>query len=91
LEEEKGIHHWKMSASEDSVFVVEINEKPVSTPNKINRKEFYKGSPRRIFKPRHFKDNRLKINKEVPKNQFSELVLQILNNRFKDHLNRELL
>jgi MoxR-like ATPase len=91
LEEEKGIHHWEMSVAEDHVFVVEINEKTIPTPDRINRKEFYKGSPRRVFKPGHFKDNRLKINKEVAKNQFSDLVLQLLNSRFKEHLNRELL
>ncbi len=91
LEEELGIHHWQMSVSEDNIYVVEISDHVMSTPEKINRKEFYKGSPRRVFKPRYFKDNRLKINREVAKNQFSDLVLQILNDRFKEHLNKELL
>lgn len=91
LEEETGIHHWKMSAIEDYTFIVELSGTPFLTPSKINRKDFYKGSPRRVFNPGHFKDSRLKINKEVAKNQFSELLLQILNDRFKNRINVELL
>ena len=90
LKDEVGLHHWKMSTTEDHTFVVEVSEKEISTPEKINRKEFYKGNPRRIFKAGHFKDNRYKITREVAKNQFSDLVLQILDDLFKAQLNSEL-
>ena len=91
LQDEIGLHHWKMSSNEDYVFVVEIEAQKSDTPKKINRKEFYKGSPRRVYKNGHFKDNRLKISREVSKNQFDELILKILDDRFKERLNSELL
>ena len=91
LKDEIGLHHWHLSILEDHTFVVEISKDAQSTPDKINRKDFYKGSPRRVFKTGHFKDNRLKINREVAKNQFSELILEILDDLFKVHLNNELL
>ena len=90
LKDEIGNHHWKMSTVEDHLLVVNVSDVELPTPDKINRKEFYKGSPRRIFKPNHFKDTRLKINREVAKNKFSDLVIQILNDQFKIHLNGEL-
>ena len=91
FKEEKGLQHWKMSATEDNIYLIEVSDETILTPAKINRKEFYKGSPRRVFKPGFFKDNRLKISREVAKNQFSKLVLQLLNDRFKKQLNVELL
>ena len=91
LKDEIGNHRWNMSSTEDFTFVVEVSEDMRETPSKINRKDFYKGNPRRVFKNGHFKDPRLKINREVSKNQFSEIVLEILNERFKIHLNKELI
>ncbi len=91
LKDEFGIHRWNMSATEDFTFVVEISEDEIATPSKIYRKDFYKGNPRRIFKQGHFKDNRLKINREVIKNQFSKLVFEILDDRFKQFIENELM
>ncbi len=90
LKDEIGIHHWKMSSSENHTFVVAVNESELTTPAKINRKEFYKGNPRRVFSPGHFKDNRMKIRREVARNQFSKLLLEILDNRFENFLDMEL-
>ena len=91
LKEESGNHRWNMSANEDHSFVIEVSEDEIMTPAKINRKDFYRGSLRRVFRPGHLKDTQFKINREIAKNQFDDIILQILDERFKIKLDGELL
>ncbi|MEM9821464.1 MAG: AAA family ATPase, partial [Bacteroidota bacterium] len=91
LKEEEGPHRWKISDKEIYNYVVQVSAKAIETPTNIHRKEFYKHNPRRIIEAIHFKDNRLKINREVARGKHQEQLIELLDNDFVLKLNSELM
>ncbi|MEL6863665.1 MAG: AAA family ATPase [Bacteroidota bacterium] len=91
LEGESGLQKWYVSEENQATFMVQVEDKQISPPYNINRKEFYKGNPRRIFSPTNLKDSRMKIDREVSSpEQFAMLKAQ-LDEQFKLKLNTNIL
>ena len=91
LKNETGHQQWKLSEYFQEIYIVMAYFDEMETKKFIMRKEAYRNpQPRRIIEANHFKDNELKINKEIPlKNQLS-VVIDQLDKGFKIKLNQAL-
>lgn len=86
LEEERGLQKWTLAPGDQRLFVVQTEEGNYERPTNVHRKEFYRGTPRRINTPDHLKDTKLKINREVPAAQQLDLILEQIQENFKAQL-----
>ena len=91
LEEEQGLHQWKLSEKEIYNYRIMVSESELRTPRNINRKDFYKGNPRRIIQPLHVKDNRFNINRDVARKKQEQPFIEALDDQFKSRLDVALL
>lgn len=89
---EDGIQNWKLSDKESYTYIVQLGEQKLPIPDGIHRPTFYpKKNIRRQITLNHIRDSALKLNRELGKGRFSDLVLEVLNKVFELKLDAELL
>ena len=91
LREEMGIHRWHLD--EPPVYCrIYVSKKPISTPDKIHRKEFYSTqSPRRTIEPNMLRDTLYKINRAYAFQEIVDVMSNHLDQRFKIKIDMEVL
>ncbi len=89
LENEPGFQEFEMNDKLSFKYWVQLAADEISIPPEIHRQKFYKKA-QRIIKPEHLTDTRLKINREVSRGEHLELLLETLDELFKNRLDQEL-
>lgn len=90
LKDESGLYRWKENDKETYNYQVIVNsEKPEDPPN-IHRRDFYRGTPRRIMEPNFFKDSAFKIKRELNRKLLMDTLIEILDKEFWSKLDAEL-
>ncbi len=90
FEDEAGLQRWKQNEGPAQVFMLAVGGVDYIHPDNIHRREFYKATVRRVFSPGHFKDTRLKINREINSPQIINLLEEQLRQQFKIHIQQAL-
>lgn len=89
LENEPGFHEFEMHDKLSFRYWVQLAANEITIPPEIHRQKFYKKAQRTI-KPDHLTDTRLKLNREISRGEHVEVLLEILEERFKSRLDQEL-
>ncbi len=90
--EEKGIQRWQVSENEDVLFVVEVENGPSPTPEKIHRKEFFtRQQPRRTVEPETVRDVVYRLNRELKMTELVNFLGEELDKRFRAKIDLEVL
>lgn len=91
LMEEIGYQKWLISDEGPRWYVVNVENVPFQTPDRIHRKEFYtRQNIRRTVEMGAFRDTQYKVNRQLPFQQLVSFVKEKLDERFKLKLNMEL-
>lgn len=90
LKEEAGIQRWKLSEQNDHLYAVVVQSDLFSTPKNVHRRDFYTAPARRIFEPPTLRDFLFRLQRDVSRNGLAEVILDQLENYFKDHLEQSL-
>ena len=89
LQEEEGIQQWVMD-EEDYLYRIKIANDSFPTPEKIHRKDFYLNTPpRRILDAGFVKDILYKMSREYNKTELVGLIMEQLEKRFRQKINKE--
>ncbi len=84
FKQENGLQH-RIVAQETESYMVVVNEgKDAETPKDIHRKNFYKGSPRRVISNTSFKDTVYKIERETK--EATDLLIGALESNFANEV-----
>jgi len=89
LENESGFQVFEINDKLDFKYWVQVAAKEITIPPEIHRQKFYKKA-QRIIKPLHLADTRLKINREVNRSEHVEVLLETLEELFKNRLDQAL-
>ncbi len=90
LKEEAGIHRWKLSEQSDHLYAVVVQSELFSTPKNVHRRDFYTAPARRIYEPPTLRDFLFRLQRDVSRTAFVEVILHQLEDYFIDHLEQSL-
>ena len=90
LNQENGFQLWKIEAKQGNKVYVHVVQKLAGTPKAIHRQNFYQvNKARRTIEPNSLKDTELKLEREIPGSGFLDLLIEILDNGFREAIERE--
>ena len=86
---EAGIQKWT-DGEDEFLYMVKVENTKFDTPGRLNRKEYYQNNPiRRFIEANTLKDNLLKLSKEFPKKTLLEVLIEILDEQYKQQIEAE--
>ncbi len=93
LENEGGIHQWKMENKDPENIWIQCSTEIFETNNSLHRKKFWDEhkKTRRTISDNYFNDSNLRIKREVKPNQLMEFLIGVLDRTFLKRLDQELL
>ena len=92
FKEETGFQKIKITQKESYKYLVDASDKPIHPPHGLNRRNFFeKSKERRIYSETRIKDKQYNLDKQIVRWRAEATLIEVLNNRFKNMLDKELM